>query len=180
MRHVSSTTNDFQARARTWLALFMILAAPACADTEAPTLCVFNAGELAGATPDDFAACAALSNEAEDDDDDEAENSRCPESIDPSDVLFVRHQLPDSVIPPGPLVLGLQTPCGTSTFEVPYADGVALWSSTAPAGADCALTVTAVLANSELRCTTATATSCANLVCPEDDGGDTSTRIDDQ
>lgn len=136
--------------------------------TQAPTLCVFTAADVAdsGAT----AASFDCSNPKTDDPKD-LPSTLCVATITPESVIHVRHTLPEDVNPSGPLVLRVETPCGATTYEVPYADGIALWSSEAPAGAACSLTITAILDNSELRCAihTADASTCTEA-CPKEAG----------
>lgn len=152
--------------ARLCMATFVatVMFSAACEDTRTPTLCVFHADELDGTTFEQIDDCARP-----DTDMDGGQEARCPDAVTEGDVLFVRHELPGGIDAPGPVSLAIETPCVTSTFDVPYVDSVALWSGTAPSGSACALTVTAVVANSELRCTTTTADSslCTDIVCPE-------------
>ena len=135
-------------------------------DTESPQLCLFASTDFTGdnqpKTPNSF-DCTQLTDTSDAKDGSE----RCTAAIATDNVVYVRHTLPEDVVASGPLKLRVETPCGANTYEVPYADGVALWASEPPVGAACFLVVTALLDNSELRCEVqAKETSKCTNVCP--------------
>ncbi|WP_441286186.1 hypothetical protein ACSRUE_27510 [Sorangium sp. KYC3313] len=144
--------------------------ATGCSDTEPdePRLCLLGSAAVEGRDPSTVA---------------------CPDppvtiSVAPGEVVYIRHELPEGIEPPGPLHVRISTPCGEAeSFDADYAtrdgtDGekqhIAVISRVAPVGAECSLSVHATIANSSLTRATspsADAATCAKLVCPADDAG---------
>jgi hypothetical protein len=137
--------------------------------TEAPTLCVFTAAELAGGTPESFPCPTPAKVRADSED-----AARCG-PITAGDVYFIRHSLPAGIVPSEPLQLRIQTPCSESKLERQHVDGEVLVSRVASAAAECFLSVTATIENSELGCTSTTSPTiaCGDLDagCPQPDAG---------
>jgi hypothetical protein len=139
-----------------------------CEDTQKPTLCVFTSNDFTGANtnkdPESFPCRTPMDVVRWD-----KEPVQCDTVITSGGVIYIRHTLPDDVNPSGPLALRMETPCGTKAYDVPYVDGIALWSGETPIGAACSMVITAVLENSELRCSlnAPDATTCTDI-CPKE------------
>lgn len=135
---------------------------PACGEpTLEPTLCVFSPKKLDSAEKSqqalDTYKCGSPATGAE---------PTC--EIDLTDeVFYIRHEVPEGVIPPGNLELRIQTPCIDERLEVAHIRGVAFVQQALPPGAACSIAITASIANSELRCTLrASTTACVADLCP--------------
>lgn len=144
-----------------------LLLGSGCGPTQSPTLCIFTSDDFkdknADETPETF-SCPTPVDVAKWG----TEPEQCDGTITADGVIYVRHTLPEGVIPSSPLNLRVETPCESTTYEVSYANGIALWSGEPPDGAACSFMVTATLANSELRCSfqSNNATDCKS-VCPD-------------
>lgn len=132
------------------LAVAFCILGTGCDETESPTLCVFTADELGNQRPEDFAC--PNPGEASDD-------ARCPVAVSAGTTVYIRGQLPEGVAAPEPLHVQVQSPCSNTSFELPFVDQLALRSLIAPVGAGCSLIVTGVVANTELRCSSAAVSS---------------------
>ena len=120
-----------------------------CEPADEPSLCVVSAET--SKPPPQMDRCPPAERETE---------PVCPASIAAGNPYFVRHALPDGLASPGPLAVHIETPCAkivpdaSEEIEMTHVDGIVLFSRLAPKGAECLLTVTATIANSELRCST--------------------------
>jgi hypothetical protein len=143
-----------------WISGVVLLLLGGCGETQRPTFCVVSATELSqqgsggqggtggsgqGAAERDFDCDVNLKAV------DEAERVEAPAAIADGEVYFVRHQLPEGVAPLGELKLHVETPCAKEDIEATHVDGVVFLTRIAPPGAACSFSITAVMANSELR-----------------------------
>ncbi len=130
-----------------WMSLGLMVLLAGCPRTQAPTLCVFSASELAaaGGTAADF-ECVGLDSESESAD----HLASGPPSLGEGEAYYVKWTLPDEVAPFGSLRVHVETPCLEEDVEANPVDGVVLLPRVAPRGASCAFVLTASMANSEL------------------------------
>ncbi len=138
------------------LTVLALLTASACDDgRQKPILCVVSpipAAEAGkGALTLESAGCGALAADADID----ADRTHCDLDISADGQGFVLlHKLPDGVTPIGKLAVHIDTPCADADqdVEVSYVNGLAVLTGVVPPGGQCALSISAVMANSELRC----------------------------
>lgn len=162
---------DIRTRALRLWALALTLFTGCDGALQQPTFCVFSSRELGAGSADAFDC--GLNNEAE-------ELSRCPVQtaagtapvLEDGGGYFLRHDLPEGIQPIGALKIHIQTPCASEDVEATHVNGRVLLPRTAPKGAACAFSLTAVMANSELSCSVPAqaAAACDDLdvVCSSD------------
>lgn len=150
--------------------------AAACHPRLEPAMCAFTAGQVdsAGAVldPATFDAYAAGAGGG-------AAAAACNTGafhVKAGEGFFLVYQMPAGINAPDPIEIKLTTPCGTTTLSRDHADDATrlVIPLVAPAGAGCALSVSASLANSELsQVAQGEAAACAaeKLACPVVDAG---------
>lgn len=124
-----------------------------CDPREEPGLCVVSPVPATGGGALDASklGCGDIDLTKEED----AERTRCVLDITEDGQSFVLlHELPVGVSPIGALKVHVETPCKgeDQDIEVTHVDGTAILNGVVPPGGSCALSISATMANSELRC----------------------------
>ena len=137
----------------TWcfpLAMALLGLSAGCSARLEPTLCLLVGSDTGAAGGGVGAPTCDVDPAALDD----AGLTDCPASVSDGAGFTLRHELPPGVAPIGTLQIHIDTPCegADQDIEASHVDRVAIVNGVVPAGGQCGFSLSAVMANSDLRC----------------------------